>query len=326
MIILPQRIMICSPYPAFSFIRAMYFVIPITVISAVIALIGNSFVLLVIVKREYLWSQPAYQFIASLASADILVSSLAQPLYITLLFKGDCWLKRISHFVGSLASSASALGLLIVSIDRLIFITKPLHYYMIVKPARVYIALVYIWFNAVAISLLPYVAGIRNFHIVVLSATVINFITIGYCYATIYRIVSHRVNADLTRNQSRSRRQRQATWTIAFVILAMVICWLPYIITSFVWSLDVARWSPDSYIISVYFWLLALGHWNSSVNVLIYSWKNRELRSAILLFLGIKLANQNSLSISNNANDQNPGLSRKLKATNDEQLIVDSLV
>ena len=319
--------MICSPYPAFSFIQAMYFVIPITMISAVIALVGNSFVLLVIVRREHLRSQPAYQFIASLATADILVSSLAQPLYVTLLFDGDCWLKRISHFVGSLASSASALGLLIVSIDRLIFITKPLHYYMIVKPARVYIALGYIWLNAVAISLLPYIAGIRNFHIVVLSATMINFATVGYCYWTIYRIVSQRVNADLTSNQSRSRHQRQATWTIAFVILAMVICWLPYIITSFIWSLDMARWSPDSYIISVYFWLLALGHWNSSVNVLIYSWKNRELRSSVLLFLGIRLGHENSLSFSNNANDQNPGmLSRKHVANNDEQHFVDSLV
>jgi len=318
--------MICSPYPAFSVVHGMYIVIPITIISAVVALAGNSLVLLVILRRDCLRSQPAYQFIASLSAADILVSSLAQPLYVTMLFNEDCWLKRISHFVGSLSSGASALGILIVSIDRFIFITKPLHYFMIVKPARVYAALVYIWLSAVAIALLPYYDGVKLFHIVVFSATIFNYFCIGYCYATIYRIVSNRVNDDLANKQIKSRRQRQATWTIAFVVLAMAVCWLPYTITSFVWSLNVHAWPPDSYIISVYFWLLALGHWNSSINVLIYNLKNKELRSAVMFFLGIRCRDECNRSTSNNANEQSRKIaSERSIPKNEETLIVDNL-
>ena len=298
--------------------------IPISMVSAVIALAGNSLVLVVIIRHECLRSQPAYQFIASLAIADILVSSLAQPLYVALLFNQDCWLKRISHFLGSLSSSASALGLLIVSIDRFIFITKPLHYYMIMKPNRIYVALCYIWVSAVAIAFLPYAVGIKVFHIVVLSATILNYFITGCCYSTIYRIVSNRVHDDLASNQCRSHRQRQATRTIAFVILAMAICWLPYIITSFVWSLNIQHWSSDSYIISVYFWLLALGHWNSSINVLIYGWKNKELRSAVVLFLGIKVTGGGSFSLSGY---QDPKLlSERPKPNRDKMLIVVSSV
>lgn len=290
--------MFCSPFPASSGIQGMYIVIPITTVSAIVALFGNCLVVYVIIKRETLSSQPAYKFIGSLAAADILVSAVSQPLYIALLLNKGCWLARIGHFVGSLSSSASALGLLIVSIDRYIYITRPLHYFMIMKPIRIRVALAYIWSCAVAISFLPYLVGMEIFHAVLLAATIFNYFVIGYCYVTIYRVVSCRVSGDSVEVQNKDRRQRQATRTIAFVVFAMVICWLPYIVVSFIWSLDVSYYQPSSTIISVYFWLVALGHWNSSVNVIIYGWKNKELRSAILSFFGIRINDNMMLSLS----------------------------
>ncbi len=283
--------MFCSPYPDFTDIKGKYYVIPITLISAVIALIGNALVLTVIIKHDGLRSQSAYRFIASLSFADILVSVLAQPLYVLVILPGsghNCWLERVSHFVGSLSSSASALGLLIVSIDRLFFITRPLHYYSIMTSLRVKIGIAYIWVNAVFLALLPYITSIKAFHIVVFTATIANAIVTGYCYSTIYLVVSRSVGDEVINMQNRSRRQHQATRTVAFILLAMAICWLPYIVSSFVWALRKNEWGDDAPIISVYFWLLALGHWNSSVNVVIYSWKNSELRIAIKRFIGMK--------------------------------------
>ncbi|XP_065053828.1 octopamine receptor beta-1R-like [Rhopilema esculentum] len=309
----------------------MYFVIPITLVSAVVALIGNILVVIVIMRREPLRSQSAYKFITSLAIADILVSSVAQPLYVSVLMSGSgsyCWLERVSHFFGSLASSASALGLLIVSIDRYIFITKPLHYHFLMTPFRVWFALIYIWVSAVLISLLPYMAGKKAFHIVVFSATILDHFVTGVCYLTIYRVVTMKVSDDLINNQNKSHRQRQATRTVAFVLLAMVICWMPYITASFVWGINIEKWAPDSAMISVYFWLLALGHWNSSVNVMIYSWKNTELRSSLKSFLGIRSQENENLS-SNNHNNSNQNQIAPQKAINQsrpETLTVESLV
>eukprot|EP00794_Sanderia_malayensis_P003421 gene3422-3912_t len=292
----------CSPYPEFVSIDGEYVVLPITMISAIIALIGNVLVLTVIIKHEALRSQPAYRFIASLSIADILVSVLAQPLYVAVLLSGgsNCWVKRTGHFFGTISSSASALAVLIVSIDRLILITKPLQYQRIMTSLRVKAGLAYIWCTAVLISLTPYIVSIKTFHTIVLSATIFNYVCTIYCYLTIFRVVRKKVSNDVITLQNTSRRQHQATRTVAFVLLAMVVCWLPYVLCSFVWALNKNKWTKDATITSLYFWLLALGHWNSSVNVFIYSWKNKELRTAMKRCVGMRNSEQMSWAMPEN--------------------------
>ena len=317
--------MICSPYPSFAEIEGRYVVMPITMMLAVIALTGNVLILTVILKYEALRSQSAYRFIASLASADILVSLLAQPLYVTVLKLGSnnsCLLKCVSHFVGTLSSSASSLGILIVSIDRYYFITRPMHYHAIMTPFRVNIALGYIWITSLFLSSMPYIVGMKSFHIIVFTATLASLVITTYCYYTIYRIVTHKVGDEIITAQNKSRRQHQATRTVALVLLAMTVCWTPYIACSLVWALDIQGWTENAGIKSVYFWLLAIGHSNSALNVLIYSWKNTELRAAMKRFLGIGDAKREPMS--SNMNEENMS---NLKAQHASNLsIVESVV
>eukprot|EP00112_Aurelia_sp_Birch-Aquarium-sp1_P017858 Seg4180.1 transcript_id=Seg4180.1/GoldUCD/mRNA.D3Y31 product="Histamine H2 receptor" protein_id=Seg4180.1/GoldUCD/D3Y31 len=317
----------CSPYPHFDTVKGMYVVIPITLLSAIIALIGNASVLFVILRNEALRTQSAYRFIASLSTADILVSSVAQPFYVAILVLGShysCWLERIGHFCGALTSASSTLAILIVSVDRYIFITKPLHYHMIMSSGRVYAGLAYIWVSAVLVSFLPYITGIKIFHIIVLSAAILNYCITSYCYFIIYRVVARRVDDDLISRQNKSRRQNQATRTVAFVLVTMAVCWLPYIIGSLIWALDVNHWTPNSNMMSVYFWLLALGHWNSSINVLIYSWKNTELRTALKKFIGYKSRLTEDLSSNNHPMPSKDIVHRKHDAK-DDQLTVETV-
>ena len=186
---------------------------------------------------------------------------------------------------------------------------------------RVYAGLAYIWVNALLVSFLPYMTGIKIFHIIVLSAAILNYSVTSYCYFIMYRVVVRRVDDDLISRQNTSRRQNQATRTVAFVLVAMAVCWLPYIISSFIWALDVKHWTPDSSIMSVYFWLLALGHWNSSINVLIYSWKNTELRKALKAFIRYRSRLNEDLSSNNHPMPSKDIVSRKHDAKEDRMTL-----
>ena len=272
----------------FKEVAGFYIILPVTLIFAILASAGNILVFIVIMRHESLRSQSAYRFIASLNIADILVGMLAQPLYTAIIISGGgeyCWMERAAHFVGSVSSAASGIGLVCVSMDRYIYITKPLHYQEIMTEKRVIVALIYPWTVAVFSAFMPYITGVKAFHIFLFIAMFLDTAVMAFFYITILKVVRGKVSDS---DQPQGKRQSQATKTIAFVVLAYGICWLPFVTVSFVWSLNIPDHSPGSALVSAYYWTLALGHWNSAMNVTIYGWKNTELREAAKKFVGFK--------------------------------------
>ena len=312
-------VMFCSPYPTFREISGSYFIIPATLIFAVLACIGNILVFTVIIRHDTVLSNATYKFIASLNIADVLVGMMAQPLYTATLITGSnkyCWLERTAHFVGSVSSVASGVGLICVSMDRFLCIMKPLHYHQIMTDKRVIAALIYPWSMALFCAFMPYMTSLKVFHTFVFGAMFLNTAVMGSFYITVLKAIRGS-NPAKSGSRTASRRQMQATRTVVFIVLAYVVCWFPYATTAFIWSSNKQKYSHDSVIVDLYYWTLALGHWNSALNVMIYSWKNTELREAVKRYLGIRACtNDLILSVSferENLNGENANLARVLQ-------------
>lgn len=80
-------------------------------------------------------------------------------------------------------------------------------------------------------------------------------------------------------------REHKATLTLAAVIGAFVVCWLPYFILFTVLGL---KEHPDPSTVSAYPFVLWLGYANSALNPILYGVLNRDFRSAYAHLLRCK--------------------------------------
>ena len=100
--------------------------------SSVIGTLGNLLVIAALVNDRRLRSSTDY-FIASLSVADLLVTSLYQPLSVFRLYffrtlQEHGIFRGIMGFVGFLSALASVTSMFVITIDRLVSIVKPLRY------------------------------------------------------------------------------------------------------------------------------------------------------------------------------------------------------
>ena len=68
---------------------------------------------------------------------------------------------------------------------------------------------------------------------------------------------------------------------MAFVIFAVSFCWTPFMVMSFIRSANLYMTGDRDSYPSLYHWFLVLGFGNSSINPIIYCWRNKAFRDAI---------------------------------------------
>lgn len=118
---------------------------------------GNIFVILAICMDFHLRS-PTHHLLGSLAVADLLLGTIVLPFSAFQLYF-DWWpfgsvFCDIYLAVDVLCCTASIYLVLVVSIDRLIGVTKPLRYHMIVTKKKMYLTIVTAWILSLLVSLL----------------------------------------------------------------------------------------------------------------------------------------------------------------------------
>ena len=235
----------------------------------------------------------------SLAVSDLGVGLLVQPLYITRLVMMIKENTQTLYFeitlnsfyaTGTFLSYASFFGVVALTADRYLAVHFYLRYQELVTQKRVVAVVISNWILSAILMLLsiwiPNVARIIS-----VPVESVCYLTTAFFYFKIYLAVRHHSNqihvlqAQLAQNNegdmANAARERKAAVGTFYVYLVFLICYLP----------NTCSWimhrSDGSSQVFLQFGLYAntLMFLNSSLNPLIYSWKMRHVRHAIMEIL-----------------------------------------
>ena len=248
-------------------------------------------------------------FIVSLAVADLLLGLLVLPLSAMLELTGGRWPLGVTFCniyvsLDVMLCTASILNLLAISVDRYFAVTAPLRYPGLVTPGRVAVAMALIWAVSLLLSFLPIHLGWNtpdlevqnrrgqnrsgcllelNRGYALFDAFATFYLPLLVMCGTYYRIFriargqARRINSRPSSvSLAASVREHKATATLAAVLGAFIVCWVPYFtyFTYIGWR-EGEGYSPTAF--SVVLWL---GYANSTLNPILYAALNRDFRTA----------------------------------------------
>ena len=275
-----------------------------------VAIITNLITIIAVCKYEYLLEDCACRFVASLAFAD-LVAGFAAFTDITLenniAVDGTSWIILCRTKVGLHLFSVfgNLYSLLFVTIDRFVYIIKPLRYVSIMTTFRTSVSLLCLW-PAIVIHVLmllifdyndldkrhcstPDGLSQTGKNILMIQFLLITFGIILPCYSKILLTVRHLKRTEphlshfapeLRANQIKKLKQRKMTVTMALVLGTFLICYFAPFISTFVVDkvFTIHRFSFQAILIDK---IAKLILWNQSmINAFIYGWRNQSFRKA----------------------------------------------
>ena len=251
---------------------------------------------------------PSSYFVVNLACADLVVCLAIYPTWIShfaLTIRSTMeripgYMCQFSYVSGVLSIALSALALLVITYDRYIFISQPLHYFSIMTWKRTFTVLACVWvFTLVAIppislstkivekenSICAYVSGGKV--LLVIGFVDIPIACTVYFNLKIFKIAREQTrriarmtncgqNDDLPWNTSRKRcaKEMRAVKTFSGVTGVLLCCYVPFstmiILEHFVCNGCVPT--------KVHFLILELIGINSVVNAYIYGLRHRQYR------------------------------------------------
>lgn len=238
-------------------------------------------------------------FVVSLACTDLGVALFSMPLWIAYLLTGPMWvlgdnLSRAWTMMDILTGTASITNLMAISFDRSICINNPLRYsdWMTCRKVTVIITCVWIYSICVTVaSFLLYTKRIFNF-ITFITCFCVPLLVIITAYSIIFKVALRQIRqisamspAQYTGRHNRFLKEVKAVKTLAVVVGAFVICWLPFIALNMVYSLcDPSQYCPvvNPEVILVTKWM---HYGNSLLNPVIYTAMNRDFRRAFMALL-----------------------------------------
>ena len=238
-------------------------------------------------------------FLLSLAVSDLGVGLLVQPLYITrlvMMIKENAQTRTfeitLKFFFSTkwFLASASFFGVLALAADRLLALHLHLRYQELVTQKRVVALVISIWIISAILMLLsiwiPNAVGI-----ILVPVESVCYLTTAFFYFKIYLAVRHHSNqiqalqAQLAQNNegdiTNAARERKAAVGTFYVYLVFLICFLP---TTCFWIIERSA-GPSTTLSQFARYANTLMFLNSSLNPLIYSWKMKHVRHAIIEIL-----------------------------------------
>ena len=240
-------------------------------------------------------------FLLSLAVSDLGVGLLLQPLYVTnlvMLIKENTTTRTIEitsniiHFTSSSLAYASFFGVVALAADRFLAVYLHLRYQELVTHKRVVAVVISIWtISAILMLLSIWIPSNVVVAIIFVPVDSVCYLTTAFFYFKIYLAVRHHSNqihvlqAQLAQNNegdmTNAARERKAAVGTFYVYLVFLICYLPITCLWIIHESD----GPNTMLLQFGLFTNTLMFLNSSLNPLIYSWKMRHVRHAIMEIL-----------------------------------------
>ena len=265
----------------------------VDILLSITVFAGNSPILVALYKESSL-HPPSKHLYCSLATTDLLVGLVAQPLY------GTCWMSVVqghlwrslcryprdaTYITGSVLYSVSLMTMTAISVDRFLALMLGLRYKQIVTLKRTYIIVTTFWVFTLVASLsgffyhriiFMYSSLVISFCLVISVASYTKiFCTLRYHQAQV------RDQQQLSQtNALNMARFRKAVYSALWVQLALVVCYAPtYTVTI------VIAYTKKYSLLLVVTWKVAviLLYFNSTLNPFLYCYKISEVRQVVKL-------------------------------------------
>ena len=285
--------LLCSPFLVGGLQSALVSFAAVDILLSITTFLGNSLVLVALNKESSL-HPPSKLLYRCLATTDLLVGLVAQPLRVTYLMyavhehSSLChYAREAAYITGVALCGVSLLTMAVISVDRLLALLLGLRYKEIVTLKRIYIIIASFWVLCLVASL----CTIFDQRITALYALILIplslFISLASC-TKIFRTLRHhqaQVQDHIQQQPSQPNalnmaRYRKAVYSALWVELALVVCYAPcYIVgTVFIYS--------TKYSSHIFFTLqiaTILVYFNSTLNPFLYCWKISEVRQGMKL-------------------------------------------
>ena len=238
--------------------------------------------------------KPLKTLLLSLAVSDVGVGLLSETFYIWLLVRWSqlnspgCVAFSAVFFPVRLFAVASYLTVVVISVDRFLAIYIHLRYQELVTHKRVVAVVISIWlFSLLTSSMLFFQPRIISIIFPVFETACLLATTIVYW--RIYKVLQrHKDQIQALRIQEVPREQngnlmsfaslRKSAISLFYVYLVFLACYFPRVIAIVVAAIQGPSIAVKRF--AVYSWTLVF--LNSSLNPVIYCWKMRHIRNAIM--------------------------------------------
>ena len=250
-----------------------------------VTILGNALVLGAIIRTPSIRS-PSMIMLCSLACSDLLVGFVAQPLFIAdELIKEYHILHHVSAMIGFAVCGISLATITAVSVDRFFALHYHMTYAALVTDSRVIYTIIVIWLFNFAYSGLHLWDKVV-FHLISAIFTGVCLAISTLCYIRIYQVAQrHRlqihvqeqaVQRHIVENRISRMRLKQSAVNTFIIYIFLIACYIPSYILLFLYGISYADWKTEWTISTTIVFM------NSSMNPILFCWRIRELRVAVL--------------------------------------------
>ena len=264
--------------------QSIYFSV-VNIFLSITAFLGN-FLILVALNKESSLHPPSKLLYRCLATTDLLVGLVSQPLFATYWMSvvyehwSLCRYARGATYISSFAlCGVSLLTLTAISVDRLLALLLGIRYRQIVTLKRTCITGTFWIFSVAAASFSVSHTRITLWCsiIVIPSCSVISIAS----YTKIFRTLRHnqvQVQDHVQPNALNMVRYRKAVSSALWVQLALAVCYVPKFTTL---AAITYRKTYPLHVVVIDAITTILTYFNSTLNPFLYCWKIKEVRQAV---------------------------------------------
>ena len=286
-----HQALLCSSSLVVGLQQKLIYFSAVNIFFSITAFLGN-FLILVALNQETSLHPPSKLLYRCLATTDLLVGLVSQPLAVTywMSLVHEHW--SLCLYAGVVANSSSfalcgvsLLTLTAISVDRLLALLLGIRYRQIVTLKRTCIITATFWILSVAAgSFSVSHARISDWYAIIFipSCAVVSIAS----YRKIFRTLRHhqaQVQNHVQQQPSQTtalniEKYRKAVNSALWVQVALVVCYVPKFIMLLVIT-SIKTYS--SHVIVIDGITNVLMYFNSTLNPFLYCWKVREVRQAV---------------------------------------------
>ena len=272
------------------------FLAALNIFLSITASLSNAVILIALHKVTSIYP-PTKLLFRCLAVTDLCVGLISQPLF-TLTFLDIMWDGNVMFHIFDASTivlaAVSVLTSTAISVDRLVALMMGLRYRHVVTLRRVRAIVIFVWIISCALAAgTQFWVAVDKFQPISFNVFMVLIIlcilTSIISYTKIYLQLRHQqihLQENLQQqgqapnrgeNPLNIARYKKTVSSIAWVQLALLVCYLPFSVSHIIWFQDVLN--PNLAIASdLTFSFLFL---NSSLNPVLYCWKIKDVRQAV---------------------------------------------